>query len=280
MLSAGLALCRRHRLRRGGLPRRTRRQAAALDRRHGGRGGIRSGAPGARAPLRRRRVDAGRCRVGCAGRRVRRGRDRAAVRVPGDRADEHPVAAHRRRLGDRTDAVGAARERRDPVADRLRRAGRRARRRRARRLHPRREGRATERARARHGGRRGPRDRRVPHRDRPDERRERTRAPRHEPGDEHGDHGDHRRQRSSSGAARRAPRGDRCWTCRAPRRGDPDAATPISSTRRASSRRRALRHRRNAGVAGSRSSAESWMPRRTRSCCWRCGSAICRSSRR
>ena len=126
-------------------------QAPALDRRHGGR----PRHPGwccsrSLLPLRRRRVGAGRRRVG---RRWRASfgvdRDRAAVRLPRDRADEHPLAAHGRGLGDRADAVGARSsngETLSPIG--YAGLGGRARRRRAGRLHPRREGRA---ARARGG---------------------------------------------------------------------------------------------------------------------------------
>ena len=64
-------------------------------------------------PRDRRRVDPVRRLWGALSGVVRRDRDRAAVRVPRDRADEHPVAAHRGGLGDRADAVGARRRGRD-----------------------------------------------------------------------------------------------------------------------------------------------------------------------
>ena len=183
MLSAVPRARRRHRLRRGGLLRRTRGEAPALDRRHGGGRGIRVWSflalalpfiGGVWAPPMSRGVRS----PGV----VRRGRDRAALRVPRDRADEHPLAPHRRGLGHRADAVGAARRtarRCRPIG--YRRAGRRARRRRA--------GRASSPARRWCG----PSARGLVMAvgaglaigaflivDRPDERRERTRAARHD----------------------------------------------------------------------------------------------------
>ena len=184
MLSAALALLGAIGLRRGGLPRRPRGQAAALDRRHGRRRGIRAGRSSLLAAPRSSAVSGSPADVAWGALAGAFGviADRAAVRVPRDRADEHPLAAHRGGVGDRADAVGALRRtarRSSPIG--YARTGGRARRRRARGLHPRRAGGAAQRARARDGRRRGHRDRRVPHRHRPDERRERTRAARHEP---------------------------------------------------------------------------------------------------
>ena len=165
------------------------------------------------------------------------------------------------------------------VADRLRRARRRARRRRAGRLHPRREGGAAQRARARswRSARASRSARSSSSSTRPATRADSCRSSMSR-ATNIVDHGRHRRHRSSS---RRAPRTRAASVLDVA--GAAIGATPSghADLEHASPRRRRRRPRiPRRARGGSRSSAAWWMPRPTRSCSWRCASAICRSCRR